>query len=221
MTSAPVIIVSMSLPGYPSAGLLPSRARFRFTRQRHCTSTSQAVQATAQLTLLSRRGVRDDQRRASLPLAGGRSGWRRTRHFGAEMARHTDCKALFHEAAKGPTLSAACDRYRQARQLRGRSSRGVAERAACAGSVAEQPSRGLAPADPSARAADETLQVDATRTEIPFEPRSDQQLVPALSAWSESGELSRPARQSVGRVARGDVWPETRREDTRCNPRSF
>ena len=29
---APVIIVSMSPPGYPSAGLPPSRARFRFTR---------------------------------------------------------------------------------------------------------------------------------------------------------------------------------------------
>ena len=43
MTSAPVIIVSMSPPGYPSAGLLPSRARFCFTRQRHCNSKSQTA----------------------------------------------------------------------------------------------------------------------------------------------------------------------------------
>ena len=43
LTSAPVIIVSMSPPGYPSAGLLPSRARFRFTRQRHCNSKTQTA----------------------------------------------------------------------------------------------------------------------------------------------------------------------------------
>ena len=43
VTSAPVIIVSMSPPGYPSAGLLPSRARFRFTRQCHCNSKSQTA----------------------------------------------------------------------------------------------------------------------------------------------------------------------------------
>ena len=34
-TSALAIIVSMSPPGYPSAWLLPSRARFRFTWQGH------------------------------------------------------------------------------------------------------------------------------------------------------------------------------------------
>ena len=31
-------IVSMSPPGYPSAWLHPCRARFRFTRQVHCSS---------------------------------------------------------------------------------------------------------------------------------------------------------------------------------------
>ena len=33
----------MSPPSYRSAGLLPSRARFRFTRQRHGNSKSQAA----------------------------------------------------------------------------------------------------------------------------------------------------------------------------------
>ncbi len=42
VTSAPVIIVS-NPPGYPSAGLLPSRARFRFTRQRHCNSIGRCL----------------------------------------------------------------------------------------------------------------------------------------------------------------------------------
>jgi hypothetical protein len=34
------IIVSMSPPGYPSAWLRPRRARFRFARQDHCSSTT-------------------------------------------------------------------------------------------------------------------------------------------------------------------------------------
>ena len=54
LVPAPVIIVSMSPPGYPSAGLLPSRARFRFTRQKDCNSQKSSRLATAQLTLLSR-----------------------------------------------------------------------------------------------------------------------------------------------------------------------
>ncbi len=33
-------IVSMSPPGYPSAWLRPRRARFRFARQDHCSSTT-------------------------------------------------------------------------------------------------------------------------------------------------------------------------------------
>ena len=36
-TSAPMNIVSMSPPGYPSAWLHPCRARFRFTWQSHCS----------------------------------------------------------------------------------------------------------------------------------------------------------------------------------------
>ena len=43
VTCAPLIIVSMSPPDYPSAGLLPSRARFRFTQQKDCNSKSQAA----------------------------------------------------------------------------------------------------------------------------------------------------------------------------------
>ena len=43
LVPAPVIIVSMSPPDYPWAGLLPSRARFCFTRQRHCNSKSQTA----------------------------------------------------------------------------------------------------------------------------------------------------------------------------------
>jgi hypothetical protein len=35
-----LFIVSMSPPGYPSAGLLPRRARFRFAQQDHCSSTA-------------------------------------------------------------------------------------------------------------------------------------------------------------------------------------
>jgi len=33
------LIVSISPPGYPSAWLRPRRARFRFARQDHCSST--------------------------------------------------------------------------------------------------------------------------------------------------------------------------------------
>ena len=37
---APPFIVSMSPPGYPSAWLRPRSARFRFTRQGHCSSVT-------------------------------------------------------------------------------------------------------------------------------------------------------------------------------------
>ena len=52
-TAAPVNIVSMSPPSYPSAWLNPCRASFRFTWQSHCSAFSRGL-LTARLPLLAR-----------------------------------------------------------------------------------------------------------------------------------------------------------------------
>jgi hypothetical protein len=45
-------IVSMSPPGYPSAWLRPRSARFRFTRQVHCSSATTCRFSTSALALI-------------------------------------------------------------------------------------------------------------------------------------------------------------------------
>ena len=78
------IIVSMSPPGYPSAWLRPSRARFRFTRQNHCNAAwrsapirEDARLLTAKLALAPRRFQLAIARGKDLGLASLQLGQRR------------------------------------------------------------------------------------------------------------------------------------------------
>jgi hypothetical protein len=76
-------IVSMSPPGYPSAWLRPRRARFRFARQDHCSSTTPCgfhfrYKAVIQALTVSEYPTRHDQSviflRVLYPVLASQSG---------------------------------------------------------------------------------------------------------------------------------------------------
>src|SRR4051794_38722977 len=126
-------------------------------------------------------GVPPHPRQAALPLAGGRPARHRARHPGPEPARRQGGQALLQEAAEGTAIRAPRDRDRQAAQLW----RGQAEDPAWGRAPPEpppqQPGRGLAPADATARTAHAAVQVGAPGPAVPLQPRPDPQPLPAPS----------------------------------------
>ena len=109
--------------------------------------------------MASGRGGIDHQRPALLPLARSRPGRPYARCAGAASARPASGQTFFPQAAQGTTVRATGAGDGQTEELQRREGADHAGCRASAAQGAQQPGRGLAPADPATGKADETIQI--------------------------------------------------------------
>src|SRR3954453_24194264 len=124
------------------------------------------------------RRMLDDQRQEAWDVAGGRPGWVRARRSGPEPAGQAGRQASASQASEAADAAPAWHDHGQAGELRRREGGGDALGRASEAQRFKQQSGELAPADPTARAADEAVQVSRSGSTLPLRSRPDQQLVP-------------------------------------------
>src|SRR3954462_9431490 len=103
--------------------------------------------------------VPDDQGNEAVAVAGGRPGWGCARRLGPEPARQAGRQTPAAQAAEKAVPGPSCHDHGQAGELRRREGGGDAFGRALEAQRFKQQSGELAPADTTARAADEALQV--------------------------------------------------------------
>src|SRR4051794_35720179 len=154
------------------------------------------------------RGLPEDQRRAALPLARGRSARRGARHPGPGPAECHGRQTLLQAPAGWPEVQAPAPRHRRAEELWRRAARGAARGAAPNQSVLEQQSGKFAQADAASRAADAAVQVTGAGPALPVIPRDDLWPLPSAATPDDRGSVPARSRRGLPGVATGDGRPD-------------
>ena len=175
--------------------------------QVRCGIRSQAHASTgpAGRHLAPGRGLRHHPGTAALSLARRRSRWRRPRYPRPVASRLPGGHTLFSQALEGPRASARAIGHRQAEQRQGCAPSGHAVRRPSHGPIREQPRRGVAATDATARATDAPVQIRCARAAVSLGPRTRAESLPSRATSTSVGAPPRASDAGVSRMGCGDV----------------
>ena len=142
---------------------------------------------------------------AALSLARRRSRWRRHRYPRPVASRLPGGHTLFSQAVEGPSASARAIGHRQAAQLQGCAASGHAVRRPSHGPIREQPRRGFASTDATARATDAPVQIRCARAAVSLGPRTRAESLPGRATSTSVGAPPLASDAGVRRMGCGDV----------------
>ena len=168
-------------------------------------SQAQASTGPAGRHLAPGRGLRHHPGTAALSLARRRSRWRRHRYPRPVASRLPGCHTLFSQAVEGPRASARAIGHRQAEQRQGCAPSGHAVRRPSHGPIREQPRRGFASTDATARATDAPVQIRCARAADSLGPRTRAESLPGRATSTSVGAPALASDAGVRRMGCGDV----------------
>lgn len=166
---------------------------------------AQAARRTPGRHLAPGRAFRDDPGQAAVSVAGCRSRRRRNRHPRPAVTQLPCGRALLAQATERPGRRTVAVGHRQAEELW----RGAPDHHAFSHprnkAVLEQPSRGLPPADATARETDAPVQVRWASAALPLGSRGHPEPLPSRATPRELSQPPNAPRSLLPRVAPGDV----------------
>ena len=142
---------------------------------------------------------------AALFLVRRRSRWRRPRYPRPVASRLPGGHTLFSQAIEGPRASARAIGHRQAAQRQGCAPSGYAVRRPSHGPIREQPRRGVASTDATARATDAAVQIRCARAAVSLGPRTRAESLPSRATSTSVGAPALASDAGVRRMGCGDV----------------
>ncbi len=155
------------------------------------------------------RGIRPDQRRAALSMAGERPARRRARHSGSGSTERAGSEALLQTPVARAEVPAPTPRDRRPPQLWRCPARGPARRATPAEPLPQQSSGKLTSADTTTGAAGATVQVAWTGAAVSLSAPHHLRPLPSTSPSDGGRRLPARSREGVPRLAAGDVRPSS------------
>ena len=184
----------------PCGGRTRSRCRPAHARKRAVAHDGEAQFSTGVTPALGAGHPVDRVHRSSVPGGNPRFSPKISEVKATDQQRPAQAPAV-----EGPRASARAIGHRQAAQLQGCAPSGHAVRRPSHGPIREQPRRGFASTDATARATDAPVQIRCARAAVSLGPRTRAESLPGRATSTSVGAPALASDAGVRRMGCGDV----------------